>query len=140
MNWKKFLIAFVVIYIAGLVISIIIHGLILASTYEQLSHIWRPDMDRLMWVQWVTALFLSFFFVYIFAKGYEGKGIMEGVRYGLVIWAFLSIPSYYGQYVMYPLPYSLVWKWLISDLVMLVILGIIVAVLYKPVETTAKTE
>jgi len=140
MNWKKFFITFVVIYIAGFVLSFIIHGLILGSTYEQLSHIWRPDMDRLMWVQWVTALFLSFFFVYIFAKGYEGRGIMEGVRYGLIIWAFFSIPSVYGQYMAYPLPYSLVWKWLIADLVTMVVLGVIVALLYKPAEAVKKAE
>jgi hypothetical protein len=140
MNWKKFFITFVVVYISGFILSFIIHGLILGSTYEQLSHIWRPDMDRLMWVQYITAIFLSFFFIYIFAKGQEGRGVMEGVRYGLVIWAFYSIPSVYGQYMVYPLPYSLVWKWLLADLVIFVILGIIVALLYKSAESAPKAE
>ena len=91
-------------------------------------------MDRLMWLQWITLLFYSFFFVYIYAKGYEGKGVLEGVRYGLIIWGFLSIPSIYGQYMAYPLPYFLTLQWLFLDLIMLVILGILVAVLYKPIE------
>ena len=138
MNWKNFSITFVVVYILGGILNFVIHGVFLTETYQALSAVWRPEMDSLMWVQAVTALFLSFFFIYIFAKGREGKGWMEGLRYGLVIWAFLSIPSIYGQYMAYPIPYSLVLKWLFSDLIVMVILGITVSLLYKPGEKKAK--
>ena len=130
--------SFIVIYILGGILNFVIHGVLLAATYESLVEVWRPDMDRLMWLQWVTPLFYTFFFIYIFAKGREGKGIVEGLRYGLIIWAFMSIPSIYGQYMVYPLPYSLVLQWLIYDLVVLVILGIAVSLLYKPGEKKAK--
>ncbi len=133
MNWSKFFIAFVVIYVVGGILNYLIHSVLLMETYEGLSQIWRPDMDRLMWLQWVIPLFLIFFFIYIFARGYEGRGIMEGVRYGLIIWAFMSIPTIYGQYMVYPLPYSLVWKWLLGDLVLFLVYGILAAVIYKPV-------
>ena len=139
MNWKKFWIAFIVLYITGMVLNMIIHLFILGPVYDQLQHIWRQDMDRYMWVNYVTALFYTFFFVYIFAKGYEGKGIMEGVRYGLIIWGFYSIPVTYGQFMAYPIPYSLVWQWLIADLVVLIIIGIVLSLIYKPAEAqTAK--
>jgi hypothetical protein len=138
MNWKNFFIAFVVIYILGGILNYLIHNVLLMETYQELSHLWRSDMDRLMWLQMVTPIFLTFFFIYIFAKGREGKGVMEGLRYGLIIWAFLSIPSIYGQYMIYPLPYSLVLQWLIYDLIVLVILGITVSLIYKPAEKKAK--
>jgi len=138
MNWKNFFITFIVIYILGGILNFVIHGILLMDTYDALSAIWRPDMERLMWLQYVTPLFLSFFFVYIFAKGREGKGVMEGLRYGLIIWGFLSIPSIYGQYMVYPIPYSLVLKWLVSDLVILVILGITVSLVYNPGEKKVK--
>ncbi len=138
MNWKNFFIAFIVIYIVGGLLNFLIHGVLLMETYESLSEIWRPDMDRLMWLQWITPLFSTFFFIYIFAKGREGKGILEGLRYGLIIWAFMSIPMIYGQYMVYPLPYSLVLQWLFSDLFVLVILGILVSLLYKPTEKKAE--
>lgn len=138
MNWKKLLIAFIVIYVAGGIFNFIVHGILLSGTYQELAHLWRPDMDKYMWIQWITPIFLSFFFVYIFAKGYEGKGILEGVRFGLVIWGFLSIPSIYGQFMVYPLPYSLILAWVFSDLIILVILGILVAVIYKPLPEKAK--
>jgi multisubunit Na+/H+ antiporter MnhC subunit len=94
-------------------------------------------MERLMWVQFVTAAFFTFFFIYIFVRGYQDRGIMEGVRFGLIIWAFISIPSIYGQYMVYPLPYSLILQWLVYDLVTLVIMGILVSLLYKPLDTKA---
>jgi hypothetical protein len=133
MNWSKFLISFIVIYVVGAVLNYLIHGVLFMDTYTALSSIWRPDMDRLMWVQFVTPIFFCFFFIYIFVRGYQGRGIMEGVRYALIIWGFVSIPTTYGQYMIYPLPYSLVWKWLLSDLLVLVVSGILVALIYKPV-------
>ncbi len=134
MNWKKFFIAFAVIYVAGGILNYIVHELILSATYEALTGVWRTDMERLMWLGWVTPLFYCFFFVYIFAKGFEDRGIMEGVRYGLIMWGFISIPVTYGQYMMYPLPYSLILQWLFSDLIILVVIGILVSLLYKPLE------
>lgn len=137
MNWKSFSICFIVIYILGGILNYIVHGVILMDTYESLSGLWRTDMDRLMWLQWVTPIFYTFFFIYIFVKGREGKGFLEGLRYGLIIWAFLSIPSIYGQYMVYPLPYSLILQWVLYDLIILVILGITVSLLYKPIEGKA---
>ena len=138
MNWKKFFITFIILYVAGGILGYLVHEVLLGATYESLSDIWRPDMERLWWIQMVTALFLTFFFIYVFAKGYEDKGIMEGVRYGLVIWGFFAIPSIYNQFMIYPIPYSLVWKWLAADLFMFVVLGAIMAAVYKPGEGTAK--
>ena len=134
MNWKKLLIAAVVVYIVGAVLGILIHGVLLSETYMSMADVWRPDMERLMWIQWVTGAFFCFFFVFVFAKGYENKGIMEGLRYGVVIWAFFAIPSIYGQYMVYPLTYGLVLIWLVSELISLLIYGAIVAAIYKPLE------
>jgi hypothetical protein len=138
MNWKKFFITFIILYVAGGILGYLIHEVLLGATYESITNVFRPDMDSLMWIQMVTALFLTFFFIYVFAKGYEGKGIMEGVRYGLIIWGFFAIPSIFNQYMVYPIPYSLVWKWLAAELFMFVILGAIMAAVYKPGEGTAK--
>ena len=132
MNWQKFFITFIVLYIVTSVLSFLIHGLWLSSQYEQLAGVWRGDMDKFMWVQYVTGAFYCFFFVFIFARGQENKGIMEGIRYGLIMWGFYTIPTVYNQFMIYPLPYNLIMEWLFSDLVVVVILGILTAVLYKP--------
>jgi hypothetical protein len=141
MNWKKLLIAFGVVFVVGQVIMFIVHGMILDPTYKRLADIFRPraEMDSLMWVGIVTSLIYSFFFVYIFARGYEGKGIGEGVRFGLIIGCFWTIPSVYGQYMVYSLPYSLILQWVLYDFVTIVIMGILAALIYKPLEAQTKS-
>lgn len=136
MNWKKMMISTIVVYIVYEVLNFIIHGLILSSTYESLQHLWRPEMQQMMWIMYVSELLLAFFFVYIFAKGYEGKGLMEGVRYGLIIGGFMLVPGMLAQYTVYALPFSLVVYWLIFGFIQLVIIGIIVALIYKPLESS----
>jgi hypothetical protein len=132
MNWSKFSISLIVIYVVGTALNYLIHSVLLMNSYIAIASVWRPDMDRLMWVQFVTWLIFCFFFVYIFVRGYQNRGVMEGVRYALIIWGFISFPQTYGQYMVYPLPYSLVWKWLAADLVLFLVSGILVALIYKP--------
>ncbi len=141
MNWKKLFITFLIVFVVSQVLSYIIHGIILDPTYKRLADLFRPeaDMMSMMWVGFVTAILFTFFFVYIFARGYEGKGIMEGVRFGLIIVGFWTIPSIYGQYMVYELPYYLVLQWLLYDLLIMVVLGIVAALIYKPLGTPAES-
>ena len=88
------------------------------------------------WVQIVTFAFVfvfaSFLFVFIFTKGYEGKGIGEGVRYGIIIGLFATIPMSFGSYSVMPMTFSLALGWFIYGMIEYIILGIVVALLYKP--------
>src|SRR4030067_2138742 len=113
MNVKRFIIASVVVYIVVQVLDFIIHGLILADTYKTLANVWRPDMMSLIWIFYVAGLVFAVLFVYIFIKGYEGKGILEGVRFGIIIGLFMNVIGMFGQYVMYPIPFSLTIQWFI---------------------------
>ncbi len=92
MNWKKLLIAALVVFILLQVTDFIIHGPILGGVYEPLcdgkTFRTEEDMNSYMWVMILMGLIFSFLFTFIFAKGYEGKGVMEGVRYGIIIGFF----------------------------------------------------
>ena len=72
-----------------------------------------------------------FFFCYIFTFGKEGKGPMEGVRYGCLMGLFLSIPMAVEQYVTYPLPRDLAVIWFITGFISFVISGAIFATIHK---------
>ena len=69
MNWKKALIATIIIFIIHEVLNFLIHGLILGGTYQAMASTWRPDMEQWMWVMYIGDLSFVFFFVFIFAKG-----------------------------------------------------------------------
>jgi hypothetical protein len=132
MNIKRYLISVLAVLVAIVATNIIIHSFILMDTYTSLKQIWRPDMMDKMWIMYVTDIALSFLFVYIFTKGYENKGILEGVRYGILMGLLLDGIGTFGQYMVYPIPLSLAVQWFTYGLIRFVILGIIVALIYRP--------
>lgn len=134
MNTKRLLMSFVATYIVYNILGYLIHEVWLADTYASLAAVWRPEaeMDSKIWVFWITSAFFCFFFCYIFARGYENRGLGEGFRFGVIITLFYTLPVVYDSYVIYPIPYSLVLQWLFSGLVVSIILGIVAAMVYKP--------
>jgi hypothetical protein len=132
MNTKRFVLASLAVCVSAIVLDFIIHGVILKSAYEATKSVWRPDMESKVWIFWLINLIVAFPFTYLFVKGYEGKGIMEGVRFGCIIGIFTSIPMAYGNYVMLPLPYSMAAQWFVFGMIEAVLLGVVVSLVYKP--------
>ena len=138
MNVKRYLAASIAVYAAYLALGFLIHGVILKPTYDSLKSVWRPDLQSKMWIEWMNGLFTSFLFTYIFTKGYEGKGIMEGLRFGLIVGLFISIPVAYGTYMIIAVPYSLALQWFLYGTAQSIVGGAIVAAVYKPEGATAR--
>ena len=138
MNTKKFLTAFVVVFVLLEITNYLIHGVILSSTYaeEGVKQIFRPveEMQSKMWIVWLTDLVWAFFFTFIFVKGYENKGIIEGVKYGVYIGLFYSLVMSYQGYAMFPMPYSLALLWFIIGFVQSIVFGVAAAMIYKQKE------
>jgi hypothetical protein len=135
MNWKRLSLAAVLVFVALIVTELIIHLVILKGCYEPLqeSGIFgsQERMSSYMWVKILIGAVFAYMFVFIFARGYEGRGLMEGVRYGIYITLFFNFVMAYLQFVLYGIPYSLVWYWIISGLVQNIIFGLIAAAVYK---------
>lgn len=138
MNVKRWLLASLGVYVAHQILDFIIHGVILAGTYKATADVWRPDMESKMYIFWITAAIFSLLFVYIFTKGYQGKGIMEGVRYGLWMGLLISIPMAYNSYVCFDVPYCLTFSWWTLGTVKIIICGIVAAGLYRPAAAAAE--
>lgn len=129
---KKVLLGFFVVYLGMNVLNMIIHMGLLSGIYhtEGMMRLMRPESEGMMWIYFVTSLVASYFFVLIFSKGYEGKGLGEGVRYGLYVGLLISTPMAYDSYASYPLPYTLALQWFIYSVIEYVILGILVAMVF----------
>ena len=131
MNPKRFIITSLVVFLAFEIIDAIVHMGILSKAYESI-HLWRTDMMSKMWIMHLGSIILAFLFTYIFIKGYENKGIAEGLRYGGIIGLFANIPYGFYSYAMYPLPFSLCIQWFIYGMIEFIICGLIAAAIYKP--------
>lgn len=127
---KKLWIGFIVVFVAMEIMMYLIHGVLMESTYQATQSLWRPDMESLMWVYHVLAVIGAFFFTLIFSKGYEGKGVVEGLRYGLYIGIWMASGMAYGTYSMINIPYSMALQWFIYGIVEFVIYGFLLAIVF----------
>ena len=127
---KKFWTGFIAVFVVMEILMFIIHGVILDSTYKSIQGVWRADMESLMWIYHVLGVIGAFFLTLVFTKGYEGKGVTEGVRYGLYIGIWMSAGMAYGSYSMINIPYSLALQWFIYGVIEYVIYGIVLASVY----------
>lgn len=131
MNTKRFILAGIAVFVVIQAVDWLVHGVFLAGWYEELKSIWRADMMDIMWLMTLGSLFFSFMFVFIFVKGYENKGIMEGIRYGLYVGLLIMVSGMLGQYVMYPIPLGMALIWLAYGIVEMIIAGAVAAAIYR---------
>lgn len=136
---KKVWLGFVVVFIVLEILMFLVDGLLMANTYNSIQGVWRPDMASKMWIFHVVNVFVAFFFSFIFSKGFENKGIIEGVRYGFYIGVWMSVPAAYATYAMIAIPGSMALQWLIYGIIEYIIAGIALSLVFKekPKQTAA---
>jgi heme/copper-type cytochrome/quinol oxidase subunit 2 len=132
MNWKRYFLASLVIFVVRKGLDYLIDTVILMRDYEKLNGLLRPDVMSTVWLMFVVGLLVAFLFTYIFVKGREGKGIQEGVRFGIIIWLFVTVPAGLGAWMLFPIPMALIVKWILNGLLVNLISGILAAAIYKP--------
>ena len=133
---KKFWIAFVAIFVAGQILDFLIHGVLLTATYAaQTPGVFRPMDQMNNGLLMVVGLIVSFFVTMIYTKGHEGKGISEGVRFGLFIGLITATPMAYATYATSPITYSLAMQWFIYGMIKSIILGILLSMLFGKKQT-----
>ena len=126
---KKFWTGCVVVFVVIGVFEFIVHGLLLGSTYqeESMRHLWRPQAEMKLGLLYVVYAFIAYFFTLILSKGYEGKGVMEGVRYGFYVGMLMAVPMAYATYATMPISYSLALQWFIYGVIEYIIAGVAAA-------------
>jgi hypothetical protein len=137
---KKFLIAWLVLFIAWLIGSFIVHATLLRADYQQLGSLFRPDSDARHYfpLMLLAHVLLSGAFVWIYARGVEAKPwLAQGVRFGIAVALLTVVPTYMIYFVVQPMPGAVVVKQIVFDGVLLVLLGIIVACVYRPPAASA---
>lgn len=138
---KKFIIGWVVVFIVWFMGSFVVHGLLLRSDYMQLTGLFRTEGDQQQFfpVMILAHLILSGAFVWIYARGAEAKPWMaQGVRFGIAVALLTVVPSYLIYYAVQPMPGNVVVKQILFDGVLLVILGTVVAWLYRDAAKPAR--
>lgn len=127
---KKFWTAIVAVFVTISVVEAIVNMALLTSAYQATASLWRPMGEMKIWIFYLVYAFIAFFLTLIFSKGYEGKGITEGVRFGFYVGMLMAVPMAYGTYASMPIPYSLALQWFLYGLIKYMIAGIVLALVY----------
>ena len=131
---KKFLLAFVAVFVTWFLGSFVVHGFLLHDDYAGIQNIMRTEADsqRYFPIMILAHLFLAAAFVWIYSRGVEAAPwLPQGLRFGLAA-AFLTIvPTYLIYYCVQPIPSALVCKQIAFDGIVLLINGVVVAAVYR---------
>lgn len=131
---KKFFISWLILFVAWMAGSFAVHGALLSADYKALHGLFRSESDAQVFfpLMVIAHIFLSGALVWIYSRGVEAKPwLAQGVRFGIAV-AFLTvIPTYIIYYVVQPMPGATVVKQLIFDGILTVLLGMVVAFLYR---------
>ena len=131
---KRFLLAWLVLFIAWFIGSFVVHGVLLHDDYMAAKTLFRPEAEsqKLFPLMILAHIILAGAFVWIYQRGVEAKPWLgQGVRYGIAVWALASLPMYLIYYVVQPMPGVTVVKQIIFDGILILILGAIVAFMYR---------
>ena len=128
---RRIWIGFVTVFVTTQLIEGLLGFILLGPTYSHYAHIWRPIAEVKLWMLPVTGAFFSFFFVFIFSKGYEGKGLLEGVRYGTYAALMIVLPHAYNTYATLQIPYSIALQWFLFGTLEYILAGALLAATFR---------
>ncbi len=133
MTTKKLVISIGAAFAAVFVFDWIYHGMLLKGMYEGTAQLWRPEAEMKSFCAWMAAgqEVLAIAYVLLFRKGYENKGVSEGVRFGLYMGGFMAGPSL-GMYAYMPIPLALALAWVVGGFLQAIAVGVALSFTARP--------
>lgn len=134
---RKFLVAWLVVFLAWMVGSFIVHGMLLGEDYARLPHLFRPEAEsqRYFPLMLLAHVILAGAFVWIYSRGVESAPwAPQGLRFGLAVALLTVVPTYMIYFVVQPMPGGHVVRQIVFDGILILLLGLLVAWLYRTSE------
>jgi hypothetical protein len=133
MNVKKLVLTIIVVFVVANITGFLIHAMLLAPDYMAVKEHYRPEGQEKM--IWISLAYLAFAIgsVIVYAKGVEAKPWLgQGIRFGILMWLVLTVPSFFIAYAVQPVPTMLMVKQVLFEGIDKIVLGVITAALYRP--------
>lgn len=128
---KRFWICGLVVSIAALLLGCVVHAVLLAPDYTALGAQFREAGASRGLAYWIVAAhaLLGFAMTWIYAQGFSDRRpfAIQGLRFGLAMALFATIPAHLVQYTLQPLPGALVLKQIAYGMIAMLLLGLLVA-------------
>lgn len=131
---KKFFIAWSVIFVAWMAGSFVVHGVLLHDDYAKLPSLFRPEAEAQQYfpLMVLAHIIMAGAFSWIYSRGAEATPwLPQGIRFGVAIALLAVVPTYLIYYVVQPMPGLHVVKQIVFDGILVLILGVIAAFIYR---------
>jgi len=136
---KRFLMAWLIVFVAWMAGSFVVHGVLLHDDYATLPNLFRPEAEAQQYfpLMLLAHVILAGAFVWIYSRGVEdAPWAGQGIRFGLAVALLTAVPMYTIYHVVQPMPGSIVVKQIVFDGILLLVLGLLVAFLYRGARRT----
>lgn len=141
MNFGRIAAAAVAAWIVSLPVGFLVNDVLLAGIAAPNASVMRPEAQLMgnLPIGFAFLLIGFFAFAYAYAKGYEGgNGVVEGIRFGVLVALIVVGFGLIWQYVMFPITATYAAAIIIDSIVELALYGAIVGAIYKPVGAPAR--
>ncbi len=125
--------------VAGFLIQfgglLMIHSVLLKQDYVNTASLWRPQeaMSARIWAMLLGILIYVVGSVLIYIRGVEAKPwIGQGFRFGILLALVAVVYSSLSGWVILPIPHMLAVKWIVSESLLSVVFGLVVAAICQP--------
>ena len=131
----KFLVAGVAGFIISLAGGFLVHGMLLHPDYALVPNLMRTEADAQAHFPFMllSHFIKGFAFAWVYSKGIS-SGVpwsTQGFRFGFAAAFLITVPLYLIYFAVQPMPGMLVVKQIIFDSVVTVIMGLVVAFIYR---------
>jgi uncharacterized protein (TIGR03382 family) len=128
---KRFWICGTAVSFVALLLTLLVHGVLLAPDYAALAHEYRDARDsarQLPWVLLAHAL-LGYAMTWIFSQGFasDRQPLRQGLRFGLAMALFAAAPAGLLAYAAQPLPAAFIARQIVYGTASMMLLGVLLA-------------
>ena len=130
MNWKKFLIAFVVTFGFVFFFGFVWHGILMKSAYMEIQSHYRAH-DDMIWPSLILGhVVMAFFLTMLYAR-HGGGSISSGICVGILV-GLILVGLHFVRFAVEPLTPKILLMGGIGDVLEFALAGALVGALYKP--------
>lgn len=130
MNYKRLCYTALAIFIFALLWNGVVHLVVLRDANAALEHIARPASERSLLLSMAQTAAIAFCFVLTYALGARTNSLRGGLAHGALFGLLAGLLVDLNQYILYPIPATLVMAWFVFGFVEFCIYGLLAAWLY----------
>ena len=129
MNFKRFLVTTIAIFVFALIWNGIVHLVLLREADSILNSIGREESQRNIFLSILATAILAILFVWSYTRFTSRGDLRDGLTHGLFFGLLAGTLVDLNQYVLYPIPASLAITWFVFGLAEFCIYGILASIL-----------